>query len=47
MTEIISLGCGGGRHQTLDQTFRTGGFRIHSGFKLHVDPGPGALLLTN
>lgn len=47
MNEIISLGCGGGRHQTLDQSFRTGGFRIHSGVKLHVDPGPGALLLTN
>lgn len=46
MTEIISLGCGGGRIQTIDQTFRTGGFRIHDDFKMHVDPGPGALLLT-
>lgn len=47
MTEIISLGCGGGRHQILDQTFRTGGFRVHDRIKLHIDPGPGALLLTN
>lgn len=47
MTEIISLGCGGGRHQTVDQSFKTGGFRIHSGnTKFHVDPGPGALLLS-
>lgn len=48
MTKIITLGCGGGRHQTIDQTFKTGGFRIHDKkFKLHVDPGPGALLLSN
>ncbi len=47
MVELISLGCGGGRYQTLDQTFRTGGFRIHDEVKLHIDPGPGALLLTN
>lgn len=47
MTEIITLGCGGGRHQTIDQSFRTGGIRIHSGANIHLDPGPGALLLTN
>lgn len=47
MTEIIFLGCGGGRYQTMDQTFRTGGFRIHDEVNFHVDPGPGALLLTN
>lgn len=46
MTEIITLGCGGGRHQTLEQSFRTGGFRIHDDLNIHVDPGPGALLLT-
>lgn len=46
MTEIVTLGCGGGRHQTLNQTFRTGGFRIHDDLNVHVDPGPGALLLT-
>lgn len=47
MTEIIFLGCGGGRHQILDQRFKTGGFRVHGKRKLHVDPGPGALLLSN
>lgn len=46
MAKIISLGCGGGRVQTIDQTFGTGGFRIHDNFRIHVDPGPGALLLT-
>lgn len=45
--EIIFLGCGGGRLQIIDQSFRTGGFRIHDKFKLHVDPGPGAVLLTS
>lgn len=46
--EIISLGCGGGRLQIIDQTFRTGGFRIHDElFKIHVDPGPGAVLLSS
>lgn len=48
MVKIITLGCGGGRHQTVDQSFKTGGFRVHDErFKVHVDPGPGALLLTN
>lgn len=46
MTEIIFLGCGGGRHQMLDQRFRTGGFRIRDKRELHIDPGPGALLLS-
>ncbi len=44
--QIISMGCGGGRHQTLDQTFKTGGFLINAEKNIHVDPGPGALLLT-
>jgi len=45
--EITSLGCGGGRLQIIDQTFRTGGFRIQDDFDLHVDPGPGAILLSS
>lgn len=45
--ELIFLGCGGGRYQTIDQHFKTGGFRLHDQVKLHVDPGPGALLLTH
>ncbi|MCD6248536.1 MAG: MBL fold metallo-hydrolase [Hadesarchaea archaeon] len=47
MAEIVFLGCGGGRYMTVDQRFRTGGFRIHAGAKIHVDPGPGALLLSH
>jgi phosphoribosyl 1,2-cyclic phosphodiesterase len=45
--ELVFLGCGGGRYQTIDQHFKTGGFRFHGQVKLHVDPGPGALLLTH
>ena len=47
MVELIFLGCGGGRYQTIDQHFKTGGFRLHGQAKIHVDPGPGALLLTH
>lgn len=47
MVELVFLGCGGGRYQTIDQHFKTGGFRIHGQVKIHVDPGPGALLLTH
>jgi len=47
MVELVFLGCGGGRYQTIDQHFKTGGFRFHGQAKLHVDPGPGALLLTH
>ena len=47
MVELVFLGCGGGRYQTIDQQFKTGGFRLHAGVKIHVDPGPGALLLSH
>lgn len=47
MVELTFLGCGGGRYQTIDQHFKTGGFRLHGRVKLHVDPGPGALLLSH
>lgn len=47
MVELVFLGCGGGRYQTIDQQFKTGGFRLHAGAKIHVDPGPGALLLSH
>ena len=46
MVELIFLGAGGGRFQTVYQHFKTGGFRVHAGVNLHIDPGPGALLLT-
>ncbi len=47
MVELVFLGCGGGRLQVIAQHFKTGGFRLHAGIKIHVDPGPGALLLTH
>ncbi|MFH1821434.1 MAG: MBL fold metallo-hydrolase [Methanobacteriota archaeon] len=47
MVELVFLGSGGGRFQTINQYFKTGGFRIHAGVNVHVDPGPGALLLTH
>lgn len=47
MVDIVFLGCGGGRYQTVDQCFKTGGFRLHGQANIHVDPGPGALLLTH
>ena len=43
--EIIFLGAGGGRWETISQNKGTGGFRIHTEkTKLHIDPGPGALV---
>lgn len=45
--ELFFLGCGGGRVITDRQTLATGGFRVHAKeFKMHVDPGPGALVKT-
>ncbi|OUJ18800.1 Metal-dependent hydrolase of the beta-lactamase superfamily [Methanonatronarchaeum thermophilum] len=46
--EIRFLGTGGGRFTTMFQKRFTGGFRI-DGFDnyIHLDPGPGALLLSN
>lgn len=45
--EIIFLGSGGGRWVALTQRLRTGGFRIHAGVNIHVDPGPGAMVYLN
>lgn len=42
--KIIFLGTGGGRWATLTQAMRTGGFRLHYGMHVHIDPGPGALV---
>lgn len=47
MAELVFLGSGGGRFQMVGQYFKTGGFRIHAGANVHVDPGPGALLLSH
>lgn len=42
--EIIFLGSGGGRWTTLTQKLRTGGIRLHGESRIHLDPGPGAIV---
>ncbi len=44
MAELLFLGSGGGRFATIHQRRATGGLFINAGVKLHVDPGPGALV---
>ena len=45
MTELIFLGTGGGRFAMITQRRATGGFRLNlDKFKIHVDPGPGAIV---
>ena len=44
LMKIIFLGTGGGRWTTLTQALKTGGFRIHYSKRIHIDPGPGALV---
>lgn len=45
---IYFLGSGGGRFATITQRRGTGGFRLHIGkTKMHVDPGPGALVRSH
>ncbi len=42
---IVFLGCSGGRRITFQQKRASGGFLIEEGdLRVHVDPGPGALL---
>ncbi|WP_423792610.1 MBL fold metallo-hydrolase [Methanocaldococcus indicus] len=46
--EIVFIGNGGGRWATITQKKPTGGFRIHTDeLKLHIDPGPGAIVRLN
>ncbi|MBA2852451.1 phosphoribosyl 1,2-cyclic phosphodiesterase [Methanococcus maripaludis] len=48
MIEIVFLGGGGGRWESITQVKGTGGFRIHSeNMNMHVDPGTGALVRMN
>ena len=42
--EIVFLGSGGGRFITITQFRSTGGFFISADKRIHVDPGPGALI---
>jgi len=47
MTELVFLGTGGGRFMLVTQRKATAGFRLHTeNFKIHVDPGSGALVRT-
>ncbi len=46
MVKIIFLGNAGGRMATYNQLGYTGGFIIEDELKIHIDPGPGALLLA-
>lgn len=47
MTRITFLGTGGGRHATIYQARSTGGFVLDDDVRIHVDPGPGALVNMN
>jgi phosphoribosyl 1,2-cyclic phosphodiesterase len=44
MVRITFLGTGGGRFATIYQARATGGIYIEDVRKLHIDPGPGALV---
>ena len=44
MTTITFLGTGGGRFATIYQTRATGGIYINDGVRIHLDPGPSALM---
>src|SRR5512136_650707 len=44
MAKITFLGTGGGRFATIYQARATGGIYLEDQRKLHIDPGPGALV---
>ena len=44
MPHITLLGTGGGRFATIFQERATGGVYVQDGLRLHIDPGPGALV---
>ncbi len=44
MTTITFLGTGGGRFATIYQVRSTGGIYVNDGTRLHIDPGPSALM---
>lgn len=47
MVRITFLGTGGGRFATVYQVRNTGGIYIEAGVKIHLDPGPGAIVNLN
>ncbi len=44
MTTLTFLGTGGGRFATIYQTRATGGIYLNDGVRMHIDPGPSALM---
>lgn len=44
VTSITFLGTAGGRFATIYQIRSTGGMYVHDKKKIHIDPGPGALI---
>lgn len=44
MTSLTFLGTGGGRFATIYQVRSTGGIYLQDGVRLHLDPGPSALV---
>lgn len=45
MIALIFLGTGGGRFATISQARATGGMYVHTeSARMHIDPGPGALM---
>jgi phosphoribosyl 1,2-cyclic phosphodiesterase len=45
MTRLTLLGTGGGRFATVTQERATGGIYLEDGVSLHIDPGPGSLIM--
>lgn len=45
MTRLTLLGTGGGRFATVTQERATGGVYLEDGVSLHIDPGPGSLIM--
>jgi len=45
MTRLTLLGTGGGRFATVTQERATGGVYLEDGVSLHIDPGPGSLVM--
>jgi phosphoribosyl 1,2-cyclic phosphodiesterase len=45
MTRLTLLGTGGGRFATVTQERATGGIYLEDGVGLHIDPGPGSLVM--
>ncbi len=45
MTRLTLLGTGGGRFATVTQERATGGLYLEDGMSIHIDPGPGSLVM--